>query len=350
MFLFDPIKSEKPRFHAGFSDVYTKYTENDQDIFSDNLVFSFIEDDSPQNYFSSSNENIFSVSDYFKRGENTLTFENNSSDKANVGTSNSSYYLFTMSLVEIVDYEKIKKKVKEKNELPIIVRCVIPFPVGNIQEELDITDVYSGTDMVEIPCRGWKCAHIKCFDLKNFLQVQKIAKKFVCPYCNQKVGLIYYDGRIKKIIEEIRKESDHNLYIYYINNDYRIIKEKKKSLPNSQINVINIEEEISDIDNGENYEMDSNNDIEIQIEQPPEGEDKSNLEINLVEEEMNKDFIQKKHKNETSPYEIIDISEDNENEKKEKAINKLYNKLISNYSYCFIYKEDIELVLNKDNI
>ena len=69
---------------------YDKYTENDQDIFSDNVVFSFIEDDSPQKYFSSSNENIFSVSDYFKRGENTLTFENNSSDKANVGTSNSS--------------------------------------------------------------------------------------------------------------------------------------------------------------------------------------------------------------------------------------------------------------------
>ena len=95
-------------------------------------------------------------------------------------------------------------------------------------------------------------------------------------------------------------------------------------MPNSQINVINIEEEISDIDNGENYEMDSNNDIEIQIEQPPEEEDKSNLEINLDEEEMNKDFIQKKHKNETSPYEIIDISEDNGNEKKEKASTPFY--------------------------
>lgn len=327
---------------------YDKYNENDQDIFSDNLVFSFIDDDSPENYFSSSSDNIFSVSDYFKKGENTLTFENNSSDKANVSSSNSSYYLFTMSLVEIVGYDKIKKKVKEKNELPIIVRCVIPFPVGNIQEELDITDVYSGTDMIEIPCRGWKCAHIKCFDLKNFLQVQKIAKKFVCPYCNQKVGLIYYDGRIKKIIEKIRKESDHNMYLYYINNDYRIIKEKKKSLPNPQINVINIEEEISDIDNGEYDEMDSSNDIEIQIEQPPEEEEKSNLEINLDEEEMKQEFIQKKHKNETSLYEIIDISEDNAKERKFKGqhpfINKLYNRLISNYSYSFLFKEDIDII------
>nr|DAT88125.1 MAG TPA: hypothetical protein [Caudoviricetes sp.] len=29
LFLFDPIKAEKARFHAGFSDMYPKCTEND---------------------------------------------------------------------------------------------------------------------------------------------------------------------------------------------------------------------------------------------------------------------------------------------------------------------------------
>nr|DAK95347.1 MAG TPA: hypothetical protein [Caudoviricetes sp.] len=29
MFFFDPIKSEKPRIHAGFPDMYHKCTEND---------------------------------------------------------------------------------------------------------------------------------------------------------------------------------------------------------------------------------------------------------------------------------------------------------------------------------
>ena len=45
---------------------------------------------------------IFSVFDYIKKGENTLTFENNSSDKVHATLSNTSYYLFTMSLIEIV--------------------------------------------------------------------------------------------------------------------------------------------------------------------------------------------------------------------------------------------------------
>ena len=74
--------------------------------------------------------------------------------------------------------------------------------------------------------------------------------------------MLYYDGRIKRIIQEIRHESDHNMYLYYINNDYRIIKERKKSLSHPEINVINIEEKISDIDNGESDEIDSSNDIE----------------------------------------------------------------------------------------
>ena len=132
-----------------------------------------------------------------------------------------------MSLIEIATYEKLKSTIKEKNDLPSVVKNMIPLPIGNIQEELDITDVYSDTDIIEIPCRGWKCGHIKCFDLKNFLQVQRKARTFVCPYCNQKVGMLYYDGRIKRIIQEIRHESDHNMYLYYINNDYRIIKERK---------------------------------------------------------------------------------------------------------------------------
>ena len=347
---------------------YDKSNVHDQNNFCDNLVFSFIEDEDDDNYFTSSNSNLFSVFDYIKKGENTLTFENISSNKVHATLSNSSYYLFTMSLIEIVSYEKFKSTIKEKNDLPFVVRNMVPHPIGNIQEELDITDVYSGTDIIEIPCRGWKCGHIKCFDLKNFLQVQRKARNFVCPYCNQKVGMLYYDGRIKRIIQEIRRESNHNMYLYYINNDYHIIKERKKSLSNPEINVINIEEEISDIDNGESDEIDTNNDIEIQIEQPSSSssiyeEEKSNHEeINLEEEDeyIKTDFINRKHRNNTSLYEIIDISEDNVSEATKKIyksdyniqhpfINKLYKQLLSNYSYCFIYKEDIDSIIGEDN-
>ena len=83
-----------------------------------------------------------------------------------------------MSLIEIATYEKLKSTIKEKNDLPSVVKNMIPLPIGNIQEELDITDVYSDTDIIEIPCRGWKCGHIKCFDLKNFFQVQRKARTF----------------------------------------------------------------------------------------------------------------------------------------------------------------------------
>ena len=351
---------------------YDKYNSNSQNNLSDNLVFSFIDDEDDNNiYFNSSNCNLFSVFDYIKKGENTLTFENNSSDKVHATLSNTSYYLFTMSLIEIATYEKFKSTIKEKNDLPSVVKNMIPLPIGNIQEELDITDVYSDTDIIEIPFRGWKCGHIKCFDLKNFLQVQRKARTFVCPYCNQKVGMLYYDGRIKRIIQEIRHESDHNMYLYYINNDYRIIKERKKSLSHPEINVINIEEKISDIDNGESDEIDSSNDIEIRIEQPPEinssnseaeEETSNHEEIHLVEEEedIKTEFINRKHKNNRSLYEIIDISEDNVNEETKMIyqsdykvehpfIDKLYKQLLSNYSYCFIYKEDIENIIGKDN-
>ena len=59
-------------------------------------------------------------------------------------------------------------------------------------------------------------------------------------------------------------------------------------------------------------------------------------------------------------YEIIDISEDNVNEETKMIyqsdykvehpfIDKLYKQLLSNYSYCFTYKEDIENIIGKDN-
>ena len=135
--------------------------------------------------------------------------------------------------------------------------------------------------------------------------------------------------------------------------------------------MINIEEEISDIDNGESDEIDSSNDIEIRIEQPPEinssnseaeEETSNHEEIHLVEEEedIKTEFINRKHKNNRSLYEIIDISEDNVNEETKMIyqsdynvehpfIDKLYKQLLSNYSYCFIYKEDIENIIGKDN-
>ena len=37
--------------------------------------------------------NLFSVFDYIKKGENTLTFENNSSDKVHATLSNTTYSL-----------------------------------------------------------------------------------------------------------------------------------------------------------------------------------------------------------------------------------------------------------------
>ena len=55
----------------------------------------------------------------------------------------------------------MRSTIKEKNDLPSVVKNMIPLPIGNIQEELDITDVYTDTDIIEIPCRGWKCGHIK---------------------------------------------------------------------------------------------------------------------------------------------------------------------------------------------
>jgi E3 SUMO-protein ligase PIAS1 len=38
---------------------------------------------------------------------------------------------------------------------------------------------------IKVPCRGFNCAHMQCFDSETYLQMQEQAPLWTCPICNK---------------------------------------------------------------------------------------------------------------------------------------------------------------------
>jgi E3 SUMO-protein ligase PIAS1 len=38
---------------------------------------------------------------------------------------------------------------------------------------------------IKMPCRGYNCSHMQCFDAETYLQMQEQAPLWACPICNK---------------------------------------------------------------------------------------------------------------------------------------------------------------------
>ncbi len=207
------------------------------------------------------NEKMRYAFDYLKLNEeNIINIKFNSTEKS------SDKYIITLDYINMIDdvNEIIKdiKIIKDKNELRSLIK-----PNEILLEQILFIDPITKSDIINIPSRGWKCNHLECFDLKVFLEMQKKTRRFCCPICNKKVGLIYIDGLMKEIIEKYNEKYEG----IQINGNYEIIKfvEKSKKKNNKEVKndnnnydlSININDsEEHDDEDDDNEEDDSYND------------------------------------------------------------------------------------------
>ena len=121
--------------------------------------------------------------------------------------------------------ENIPSKYENKKELDNIVI-----------EKVSLLDIYTDTDVISIPAKGWKCTHLGCFNLKTFLGFMEHTRLYKCPFCKQKVGLIFICNEMKDIIQKYY--SKHN-YEIMLDSNYNVI-EKKEEIKNIGLGNLNM--------------------------------------------------------------------------------------------------------------
>ncbi|KAL0488001.1 zinc finger MIZ domain-containing protein [Acrasis kona] len=63
-------------------------------------------------------------------------------------------------------------------------------------------------DEIEIPCRGLRCEHAQCFDLKSFLEMNSRIYKFLCPVCSEVA--LFDDLRVSSKYKKRKELEDQN--------------------------------------------------------------------------------------------------------------------------------------------
>ena len=199
---------------------------------NEQITFPFFNGQSKENHF---NRFPGKVNDFFNlNGENEIRI------KFKSGEDNYNKYIISLDYIHynnnINDIIKDVKFIENKEELKNLTKNKSDI----MEEKIEFIDPISGTDIIEIPARGWKCNHLSCFDLKNYFLMQNESSRFCCPLCNKKVGQIYIDGNILKIIENY-KDTYHAIQINY---DYDIIQlfVKKKNIENIKQKIVNEDE------------------------------------------------------------------------------------------------------------
>lgn len=187
------------------------------------------------------NKNIEYAFDYFKlNSENEIHLVLNNTHK------NFNKYFITLDYIKIIDdiNDVIKniEVIKDKNKL----KSILKIKDESIKEKILFLDQFSNIDIIKYPARGWKCVHLSCFDLKKYLEIQQLNRRFCCPICKKKVGQLYIDGIIMEFIQENHQKFDGLI----INENYEIleyiIKNNNIIFNNNNSNFINLNDSESE--------------------------------------------------------------------------------------------------------
>ena len=186
-----------------------------------------------------SREIAFRVSDKFKRKTNLKI----SSNLKHFSKINKNELLLNFNakcnkkddFILAIDYVKEKKieevienipsKYENKKELDNIVI-----------EKVSLLDIYTDTDVITIPAKGWKCTHLSCFNLKTFLGFMEHTRLYKCPFCKQKVGLIFICNEMKDIIQKYYSKENYEIML---DSNYNVIEKKKEEINNIELGNLN---------------------------------------------------------------------------------------------------------------
>ena len=207
--------------------------------------------------------------------ENTIKIKFNSIETTN------DKYIISLDFINITeDINEIIKNIQFISEINKLKDLIKPNEL--LLEQVTFIDTFSDIDNIKIPCRGWKCYHIQCFDLKTFLNMQKNTRRYCCPICNKKVGKIYIDGIMKDIIEKNSNQYEGVL----INGNYEIVEFIEKNI---KVEVLN------DCKSKKNSNDNNNKDNDFSIHLIDDEEE--NFEENSSEEEESYSYFNGKSKN-----------------------------------------------------
>ena len=132
-------------------------------------------------------------------------------------------YVKEKKLEEVI--ENIPSKYENKKELDNIVI-----------EKVSLLDIYTDTDVITIPAKGWKCTHLSCFNLKTFLGFMEHTRLYKCPFCKQKVGLIFICNEMKDIIQKYYSKENYEIML---DSNYNVIEKKKEEINNIELGNLN---------------------------------------------------------------------------------------------------------------
>ena len=87
-----------------------------------------------------------------------------------------------------------------------------------LHEKVPLIDIYTKSDRIVLPARGFDCMHLPVFDLETFLIMNRRNKKFECPFCKRIANRLYIDGMILNYIkEEDKKENQKKVFLLDFN-------------------------------------------------------------------------------------------------------------------------------------
>ena len=180
-------------------------------VINEQITFPIFNNEKKLTHFKKYIGNAF---EFFKLNEiNEIKINFIKSEKKNYNK-----YIITLDYVQYIDnIDDIMKEVKFIDDTNELIKLTKSYNI--IGEKINFLDPILKQNIIEVPARGMKCEHIPCFDLKNFFIKQNENLEFCCPICKKKVGLIYIDGFILKLIESFKE----NYNAVQMNGKYEII-------------------------------------------------------------------------------------------------------------------------------
>ncbi|ANQ09254.1 Uncharacterized protein PCOAH_00032870 [Plasmodium coatneyi] len=179
-------------------------------------------------------------------------------------------------------------------------------------------------DRIEIPCRGIKCCHIQCFDLKSFIDVTKKTKAFnnrwKCPICSLflrpkdlivDMFITYILTQVPKDIKEVELSKSGEIIFNQNNVEGKVVKQiddvDAATLQKSRVDIKTETsmENIKEYQPAKDNNTFSKNEIII-VDSDPEDNDANNAPQN-VNLQKNRNFVQ-------GQQEVICISDSDEEE------------------------------------
>ena len=164
---------------------------------------------------------IFDVENYFKDIRvNRLEISIDNNSKRDIDHYS---YVISVDFCEIIkDVEDVISSIQIINDIENL-RSLLnkSINLSVLHEKVPLIDIYTKSEPIILPARGFDCMHLPVFDLPTFLIMNRRTKKYECPFCKRVANRLYIDGMILNFIkEEEKKDLDKQKKVLLLDFDY----------------------------------------------------------------------------------------------------------------------------------